>query len=534
MGNKLNCGFCPFGNEIPLDMSESKFFGDEPNSVKSTRFNNFDNIKSKIISLQKFFRNLKSLKILKKKFLEKLVFKLNSNETKISQIFRSNFLYYINNDIKNILTDKIGITSLETINLFYIMDNFKNIPSDKIFNDLKIYKVHLEPIQLISKNFSEFYWGEWNLNYKKHGFGILVTSKEDFYLGTFKDNNIDGVGLLIINNKNIPTENPPKFNGKREDSNSSTNKVNTEKTNIYSNIISSNLKNYSEKTNFEDKNINDLKPNHENSLEINKNYQSKISDFSRKMINFMNNPSDKNNIDENSEINKLTCDIYIGEFKRGVAEGYGRLFSRNGEWYIGYFKNNKKDGEGEIHFSDGSFYIGNFKYNNIEGEGKYFFKDGSHYSGNFKDNMFNGKGKMAWADGRMYNGFWENNEMIGKSMHMWNNGNIYEGIYKNNVKAGKGIYYWDKIKFFEGDFVNNKINGNGFYNFEENTLKGDWKFGQLKFIKEIISKTKALRVDGFYNKQTNDFNNQHDDKKEKIEMNLRNNDINNSPILVNL
>jgi hypothetical protein len=276
-----------------------------------------------------------------------------------------------------------------------------------------------------------------------------------------------------------------------------------------------------------------------NNSEQEKNYESKMSDFSKKMVSFLKSPKkiEKNNntnnkIDNNinnnnfekkenlgnqNELNhqRLSCDIYIGEFKRGIAEGYGRLFSRSGEWYIGYFKDNKKHGEGEMHFSDGSFYIGIFKNNVIEGEGKYFFKDSSHYSGNFKDGNFCGKGKMAWNDGRKYNGHWENHMLSGLGMHMWANGNIFEGMYKLNIKSSKGVFYWDQSKFYEGDFLNNKLNGKGLFNKGDYLLKGAWKFGKLTLVSNIRLKNGSFTFNEFnLNSKTSEFQIQKAENKE--------------------
>lgn len=578
--------------------------------------------------IQMNFRKLKSLKILANRFLEKLTNKATPENTKIYATSKKNFIHNIETDIKNLLSDKIGITSLEKTNIHFIIHNFKNIPREKILNDLKIFKIQLDPVIITNKNQdSEIYWGEWNLNYKKHGFGLLITTKQDFYLGTFKENVIDGVGLLIINNQNISIDNNLKeiiyqklnqnvnSRNKNQNNNTISNKNHSNftlknETNIKDNDIKNdenpnNLKNNNDnnvnknftfqKTNnnsqinfnldnsensiynqnsickargesiyqknthfktFEEKNLNEfylsklnenkskLKNDNEaflkfvDSSEIDKNYVSKMSDFSKNMIKLMSFPQKQNNTDnknydtdyysqeekdENKSYNQTTIlsnDIYIGEFKKGVADGYGRLFMRTGEWYIGYFKNNKKEGEGEIHFVDGSFYIGNFKNNCLEGEGKYFFKGGCHFSGNFKNNHFCGKGKMAWNDGRMFDGIWDNNNLSGRGTHLWSNGNIYEGNYKQNIKQGKGAYYWNESKYFEGDFLNNKINGKGYFNLENHVLKGGWKFGILNFVNNVKQKNRAFTCDEIFTIKAKQLNIQKADYKEENEKNV--------------
>ncbi len=623
MGNKFNCSICNSYIDNTLDKKESLIIPDDfdyiensKNQFPSSRISNTNSIyEEKACLIQVYLRKLRSLKILKMKFLKRLIKIGFKEKILIYETSRNNFLHNIEDEIKEILKNKIAITSLEKTNIQYIIHNFKNIPSEKILNDLKVFKVKLDPIIITNEvEDSEIYWGEWNLKNKKHGFGFLISTKQDFYLGTFKDNIMDGVGLMIINNQNLS---PEIKNDNFECSNSFNNKTVSTTINNFQNRNSQNhkLDKFSTNNNFIVENNNDSDnslyksfkvnqinniirnskyfPDNENSnfnstenyksgnksiikchtenvfnkencsynnvkstdkfysddnvenqflLKFNRNtdldmkYESKISDFSKKFINNFENPKNEkyqkkeedkinyvgnyNNKNIFSDNTNLACDIYIGEFKKGVADGYGRLFQRNGQWYIGYFKNNKKDGEGEIHFSDGSFYIGNFKNDNLEGEGKYFFSDGSYFSGNFKDNKIHGQGKMAWSDGRMFYGTWENNLIHGKGTHMWVNQNIYEGEYKNNVKSGKGIFYWNDKKYFEGDFLNNKINGKGFLNKESIILRGFWKFGKLNVVDEVKPKNKAFTCDDFFNTNTKEFKIQKADTKEGNEKNV--------------
>ena len=59
--------------------------------------------------------------------------------------------------------------------------------------------------------------------------------------------------------------------------------------------------------------------------------------------------------------NKFFRDRYIGEWKNGKREGYGKFFYSNGSIYEGYWKNNKKEGFGIFNYNDRTKYIGNFK-----------------------------------------------------------------------------------------------------------------------------------------------------------------------------
>ena len=525
MGNKSLCIYCPFSNNTRIEKEstvlvdnilQDKIVVVKSSSIDNEKDNELIKINKNLILIQKFFRKIMSRKIFSKNFSENL-FAIKNSENKYSKISIYDFINIINFDIKSLLSEKIGITSLEKINLSSILNNFQNIPSKQILNVSKVALIQLDPIyNKTQNNNSEYYWGQWNFNYKKHGIGILITNNEDLYLGTFKDNTIEGIGLLIINKKNIPPENKNDYldNGllktyslkhnQNQKHNSFNKKLDSNtKSNTFANCRNNSEALENKETYFktlEDKNGNGMYNMNESAnkseslnkynFEKEKNNKSNLSDYFKKMINLVSYPDDNNNYTE--EENIFALDIYMGEFKNGMAEGYGRLFSKSGEWYIGNFKNNKKDGDGEFYFPDGSHYTGSFKNNMYDGIGKYFFRDGSHYSGEFKENKFNGKGIMAWNDGRVYNGIWEKNKMVGNSSHMWSNGDIYEGMYKNTIKTGKGIYYWDQSKFYEGQFLNNKFNGIGEYNYEDNVVKGDWKLGKLNVIKEISKKNLSM------------------------------------------
>ncbi len=47
-------------------------------------------------------------------------------------------------------------------------------------------------------------------------------------------------------------------------------------------------------------------------------------------------------------------DIYLGEFRFGMREGYGVYKSYNSkQWYLGEFKANTRHGKGKVVFPDG-------------------------------------------------------------------------------------------------------------------------------------------------------------------------------------
>ena len=63
--------------------------------------------------------------------------------------------------------------------------------------------------------------------------------------------------------------------------------------------------------------------------------------------------------------NKFFRDRYVGEWKEGKRNGYGKFYYSNGNIYEGYWKNNSKDGFGILYYNDRTKYIGIFKNDNI-------------------------------------------------------------------------------------------------------------------------------------------------------------------------
>ena len=63
--------------------------------------------------------------------------------------------------------------------------------------------------------------------------------------------------------------------------------------------------------------------------------------------------------------NKFFRDRYVGEWKDGKREGYGKFYYSNGNIYEGQWKNNQKEGFGIFYYQDRTKYIGSFKKDNL-------------------------------------------------------------------------------------------------------------------------------------------------------------------------
>ena len=58
---------------------------------------------------------------------------------------------------------------------------------------------------------------------------------------------------------------------------------------------------------------------------------------------------------------KYLRDRYVGEWKNGTRNGYGRFYYSNGSIYEGYWVNNQKEGFGIFYYQDRTKHFGNFR-----------------------------------------------------------------------------------------------------------------------------------------------------------------------------
>ena len=72
-------------------------------------------------------------------------------------------------------------------------------------------------------------------------------------------------------------------------------------------------------------------------------------------------------------------------------------------------------GEGVKVYSSGDKYIGSFKFGKREGFGKIQspLHNGNVYEGQFKNGVRDGKGIYRWKNGKVYKGYWKNDKIEG-------------------------------------------------------------------------------------------------------------------------
>ena len=88
---------------------------------------------------------------------------------------------------------------------------------------------------------------------------------------------------------------------------------------------------------------------------------------------------------EDSKKKKSNKDKSISEKEKKVEENVANSIKFNEATYVGEVKKGKANGFGVFTFSDGSIYEGKVSKNRIKGEGKYTDSQGNVYEGKFKN-----------------------------------------------------------------------------------------------------------------------------------------------------
>lgn len=193
--------------------------------------------------------------------------------------------------------------------------------------------------------------------------------------------------------------------------------------------------------------------------------------------------------------------VYDGEFDNGLSHGYGKYVALDGTTYKGSWTRDKQCGFGDETYPDGSHYTGNFRNGRKNGQGKLTFSDQNVYEGSFVDNKIKGEGTYHWKDGRVFVGSWTDNRMQGYGIFLWPDKKKYYGHYYNNNKEGFGIFYWGDGHKFEGFWKDGRQHGYGTVRGAE---KGNLKYGQWyagKFLNKINDRDLQRRIDQMIEKE---------------------------------
>ncbi|CAG9330735.1 unnamed protein product [Blepharisma stoltei] len=176
--------------------------------------------------------------------------------------------------------------------------------------------------------------------------------------------------------------------------------------------------------------------------------------------------------------------MYEGKFKHGKPIGKGLLVNENGEEFKGKCDSGFPNGKGIFKYSNGDVVDGEFTNGRIHGYAKLTKSDGSFYEGEFKDNHIERKGFYKWSNGNQYNGEWINGKMTGFGEFKFNDGKRYVGEFYRDIRNGYGEFFWPDGRIYKGNWVNGKQDGIGEFTFTDvktkldKTMKGEWVKGK--------------------------------------------------------
>ena len=166
---------------------------------------------------------------------------------------------------------------------------------------------------------------------------------------------------------------------------------------------------------------------------------------------------------------------YVGQFKEGLADGYGVLKYDTGGFYEGYFKTDLRHGFGKESWPNGDKFEGNYKEDLREGEGTMYWKDGDKYIGNWKDDVHNGYGEYYFANGDIYKGNWLDGNKKGMGELKFNTGDRYVGEFSAGIRNGSGEYRYANGIIYNGNFVDGMENGHGKMTWQDGEYyEGNW------------------------------------------------------------
>lgn len=104
---------------------------------------------------------------------------------------------------------------------------------------------------------------------------------------------------------------------------------------------------------------------------------------------------------------------YLGEVRRGKAQGQGVGIWRTGSLYRGEWKNNRRHGKGSFEWKDGERYEGEYRQGMRHGKGTYYWTNGEKFVGQWRNDQRNGEGVFYDRNGEVLaRGIWENDELV--------------------------------------------------------------------------------------------------------------------------
>lgn len=397
MGGSI-CNYNKSNQCIQTSYTNLPIIEDNYKSNKKHTYKYYSNLipsqKDVINNLSKIKENSKSLNMIKinKDFFKSknnsssdIINNLDTNNIKIShqkniiteielEKIKSDIIKKFNEEIKQ-FAEVIPIEKFNSIyNSDFSLKQFDEFIQENFNDDIcnkKFRKTFSQP-PLLFKQDKSIYKGSFNFNGKKEGFGILIDSSGNKYIGEWKNDLFHGLGILL--SKNGDFYQGDFIKGKMEGSG----------------VFYSSQCNYNYFGEF---------------LENKFDGKGKITYEGHDLYNY-----------------------YEGNFSEGYKHGSGNLIYKDGSCYKGNFDKNNFEGNGIFIFADGRKYNGTWKKNKMDGSGVFTWEDGTKYKGQYKNNIKEGNGVYSFG-ANLYDGTWVDNLPHGQGM-LLNEGLRIEGIFR--------------------------------------------------------------------------------------------------------
>lgn len=510
------------------EISKEDFSQNIPEDIKSTLITvfrlkslDYSDLQSLLIDFynSKFLENIKNYSFDANQNIDDNCINKNKNKP-------SNYRIIIHNNEIFMENDYIDSTfANKNLSEFILNAEFK-YNEEISYSDNKLdINIKLNPVEIVANknskdNIREYYHGCWNSQREKSGFGILITSLNDFYFGTFRSDKLHGLGIFIKKSekgfkvvsdkiKNPGDEVEKEFfqksqaysllhsNNNNIDINSNDKNNNNFITSIKSHNNNINNINHNKDSISEISNSNDTKLTHSDTLKnrlISKLNSNKINTNNglphsnraeSALFNCNNNIENKPTSDtmDLSNINLAllnsfanfvySYDSYLKNKEKNKTEGIKKTnsnefwLSLENDIYIGEFTDSQANGYGNLFLVNGDFYFGSFKENKKHGTGKYIFSNGDCYEGEFLNDKVEGKGKFTFLNGSFYQGQFVNWSFSGYGEMHWIDGRVYKGNWNNNKLCGYGEHKFSNGDSFSGDYIDDKKSGKGKYVWNE-------------------------------------------------------------------
>jgi hypothetical protein len=108
--------------------------------------------------------------------------------------------------------------------------------------------------------------------------------------------------------------------------------------------------------------------------------------------------------------NRSVFDLFEGNFKNGIKDGYCKATFGNESKYNGNWLNDHKHGRGEMIYVNNDIYNGEWTKDKKSGQGVMKYASGSVYSGEWRKDKCHGFGELQCANGSICEGEWCNGE----------------------------------------------------------------------------------------------------------------------------